>query len=122
MQGLPRISITAFFYGPSCFTLKRLWRRRWRFNSRDNAPIIGATLVSFPTGSASPANFKNGMVTIQDGSTGLDITSASVIISGVTLTYNASNFEYEGNVLTSPSSTVNFSATVAGITYTASGP
>jgi hypothetical protein len=84
-------------------------------------PSIQAILFSIPTGSVLPANFKNAVASVTDP--GTNITTATVVMNGVTLTYNASltHQDYEGNVTVSPGGRVALSATVGGNTYSASG-
>jgi len=86
-------------------------------------PLIEALLFSLPTGSTYPASFANAMVIVLDGSTGASITTASVTMNGVALTYNSalSHQEYEGNVLVDPGMPVNLVVNIGGRTYTASG-
>ncbi len=85
-------------------------------------PSIQALLFSFPTGSA-PTNFQNALASVTDSSSGANITTATVVMNGVTLTYNASltHEDYEGNVMVMPGGGVTLSVTVGGNTYTASG-
>jgi hypothetical protein len=91
--------------------------------SAPSPPLIQALLFSLPTGSTYPTDFSNAMVGITESSTGANITTASVTMNGVTLTYNgAPNHEqYEGIVLVNPANPVNLVVSVGGITYTASG-
>jgi hypothetical protein len=87
-------------------------------------PYIGAWLLSFPTGSVPPTNFANALVSVEtDSSSGANITTANVIMNGVTLTYNASptHQQYEGNVTVMPGGSVTLSVTVGGNTYSVSG-
>ncbi len=84
-------------------------------------PLIQALLFSFPTGSIPPAAFENAMVSVTDSSNGTSITTATVIMNGVNLTYDAFHQGYEGNVTVSPGGGVTLSVTVGGKTYTASG-
>jgi outer membrane protein assembly factor BamB len=42
-------------------------------------------------------------------------------VNGVSLTYNSTNQDYEGDVVVAPGGSVNLSVTVDGVTYTASG-
>ncbi len=85
-------------------------------------PSIQALLLSFPTGSVPPGYFPNALVQVTDSS-GAVITSATVVVNGVTLPYNASptHQDYEGNVTVIPGGSVTLSVTVGGKTYTASG-
>jgi len=83
-------------------------------------PFIGAELDSFPTGSV-PTGFNRGAsVVVLDDSTGASITTATVVMNGVTLTYDATNQDYEGNVVVAPGGAVTLSVAVGGSTYTAS--
>jgi Big-like domain-containing protein len=89
-------------------------------------PFIAAELDSFPTGSVPssflPSGFNsNADVIVQDDNSGAPITDATVIINGVTLTYNATNQDYEGNLEVDPGASVNLSVTAGGNTYTATG-
>jgi outer membrane protein assembly factor BamB len=63
------------------------------------------------------------MVSVQDGSTGANITNANVTMNGVTLIYNSApnHQEYEGTVVVNPGATVTLVVTSGGNTYTASG-
>jgi hypothetical protein len=85
-------------------------------------PLIDALLFSFPTGSA-PTNFPNALVGVLDSSSGASIPTATVVMNGVTLTYNAdpTHQSYEGNVTVLPGGSVTLSVTVGGNTYTVSG-
>jgi len=49
--------------------------------------LIQALLFSFPSSGSGLANFTNAMVGITDGSTGANITNASITMNGVPLTY-----------------------------------
>jgi len=83
-------------------------------------PFIGAELDSFPTGSV-PTGFNRGAsVVVLDDSTGASITTATVVMNGVTLTYDVANQYYVGNVVVAPGGAVTFSVAVGGSTYTAS--
>jgi hypothetical protein len=84
-------------------------------------PLIEALLFSFP-GSA-PANFPNAMVLVADSTGMASITTATVVMNGVTLTYNAApaHQQYEGTVIVAPGGSVTLSVTVEGNTYSASG-
>ena len=83
-------------------------------------PFIAAELDSFPTGSV-PTGFNRGAtVAVLDDSTGASITTATVVMNGVTLTYDATNQDYEGNVVVAPGGAVTLSVAVGGSTYTAS--
>jgi hypothetical protein len=85
-------------------------------------PLIDALLFSFPTGSA-PAYFPNALVGVLDSSSGASIPTATVVMNGVTLPYNAdpSHQSYEGIVNVLPGAAVTLSVTVDGNTYTVSG-
>ena len=88
-------------------------------------PFIGAELDSFPTGSVpsgfAPAGFNSAAsVAVLDDSSGASITTATVLMNGVPLTYDVTNQDYEGNVAVAPGGAVNLSVTVGGSTYTAS--
>ena len=85
-------------------------------------PLIEALLFSFPTGSV-PSNFQNALVSVKGSSNGPSITTATVVMNNVTLTYNAAptHQQYEGNVVVMPGGSVTLSVTVGGSTYTASG-
>jgi hypothetical protein len=63
------------------------------------------------------------MVVVTDSTSGASITTATVVMNGVTLTYNASatHQEYEGTVTVAPGGSVTLSVTVGGNTYSASG-
>ncbi len=86
-------------------------------------PLVQALLFSFPTGSVPPAQFANALASVKNSSSGANITTATVTMNGVPLTYNASptHQQYEGNVTVMPGGSVTLSITVGGNTYTASG-
>jgi hypothetical protein len=85
-------------------------------------PLVQALLLSFPAGSA-PASFPNAIGTVQDGSTGANITNANVTMNGVTLTYNSAltHQQYEGTLVINPGDAVTLVVKVGGSTFTASG-
>jgi hypothetical protein len=88
-------------------------------------PFIAAELESFPTGSVpsgfAPAGFNSAAsVAVLDDSSGASVTTATVLMNGVPLTYDATNQDYEGNVAVAPGGAVNLSVTVGGSTYMAS--
>ena len=84
-------------------------------------PLVQAILLSFPPGSA-PTYSSNALVTITDGSTGANITNASVTMNGVAFIYNGATTHqaFEGNVLINPEDSVSLIVHVGGNTYTAS--
>jgi hypothetical protein len=82
---------------------------------------INAILISFPTGSVMPSNFQNAMVTVEDGQSRNNVTTAIVTMNTVTLSYNAAHQEYEGIVNVAPLENVTVSVTVGDKTFTASG-
>lgn len=86
-------------------------------------PLIQALLFSLPQGSTYPANFANAMVGVTESSTGANITTASVTMNGVALTYNSAtgHQQYEGNVSVNPNSPVNLIVKVGSLIYTAAG-
>ena len=89
------------------------------------APFIAAELDSFPTGSVPPGLLPSGFnsiasVFVIDDSSGAPITNAAVTMNGVTLTYNGTNQDYEGNLTVDPGESVTLRVTVGGVTYTAS--
>lgn len=63
------------------------------------------------------------MVGVTEGSTGANITTASVTMNGVALTYNGAtgHQQYEGTVLVNPNSPVNLIVKVGSPIYTAAG-
>ncbi len=83
-------------------------------------PVIGAELDSFPTGSIPTGFTRNASVVVLDGSSGASITTATVVMNAVTLTYDPSIQEYAGNVVVAPGGAVTLSVTVGGSAYTAS--
>jgi len=89
--------------------------------SASPAPFIFASLVNFPAGSVPAGYNVGGAVEVLDDSSGASITNASVTMNGVSLTYNATNQEYEGDVVVAPGASVTLSVTVGGHTYSASG-
>lgn len=86
-------------------------------------PLIQALLFSFPTGSAPPSNFENALASVTDSVSGANITTATVTMNGVPLTYNAAptRQEYEGKLVIKPGDPVTLVVTVGGNTFTASG-
>jgi len=89
------------------------------------APSINASLISFPTGTVPPgfvpAGFNSAAsVEVRDNSSGAPIANASVSINGATLTYSATNQDYEGNIVVAPGDGVTLSVTAGGTTYTSS--
>ncbi len=86
-------------------------------------PLIEALLFSFPTGSTPPANFANALVSVTDSVSGANITTATVTMNEVALTYNSAptHQEYEGNLVINPGDLATLVVTVGGNTYTASG-
>ena len=86
-------------------------------------PLIEALLFSFPTGSVPPPNFENALVSVTDSVSGANITTATVTMNGVPLTYNAAptRQEYEGNLVINPGDPVTLVVTVGDNTFTASG-
>jgi hypothetical protein len=89
------------------------------------APYILASLVSFPTagvppGFVPPGSNTGALVEVLDNSSRTPIATASVSINGVSLTYSATNQDYEGNIVVAPGDGVTLSVSVGGTTYTAS--
>ncbi len=82
-------------------------------------PFIGAELNSFPAGSV-PLGFNTGALAVVFDSNGNSITTATVTMNGVNLTYNAVNQDYEGDVVVLPGGAVTLSVTDASGTYTVS--
>lgn len=83
-------------------------------------PFIAAELDSFLPGSTPSGFTTNAFVTVQDPSSGASLTTATVKINAVTLSYNAANQDYEGSVAVAPGGAVTLSVTVGGNTFTAS--
>jgi len=83
-------------------------------------PFIYAELFSLPTGS-SLAGYESAFAAVLDDNTGDPISTAIVTINGVTLSYNSTYGDYEGDVLVAPGSNVVLNVSVAGKTYTVSG-
>jgi outer membrane protein assembly factor BamB len=89
------------------------------------APYIFASVISFQSGAVPPGFIKNGSntlveVEVQDDSSGVSLTDASVSINGVQLAYNPALQEYTGEIVVSPTGAVTLSVTARGATYTAS--
>jgi hypothetical protein len=82
-------------------------------------PLIGAELVSFPSGAVPPGFTSNAFVEVLDSNDD-SIPNASVTMNNVTLSYVADDQGYEGNVVVAPGDAVSLSVTVGGTTYTAS--
>jgi hypothetical protein len=87
--------------------------------STTGSPLIYAEIDSFPTGSTPPGVNTDAGAAVYDTS-GARITTATVIVNGVTLTYNPTYKKYEGIVGVAPGGAVDLSVTVGGSTYTAS--
>jgi len=83
-------------------------------------PFIAAELDSFPTGSVPTGFTRSASVAVLDDSSGASITTATVVMNAVTLTYDPSIQEYVGNVVVAPGGAVTLSVTVSGRTYAAS--
>jgi len=89
-------------------------------STTSSLPYIEALLFSFA--GSTPANLPNAMVVVTNSS-GAAITNATVVMNGVTLTYNSSvnHQQYEGIVSVAPGGSITLSVTAGGNTYTASG-
>jgi hypothetical protein len=88
-------------------------------NSGPNIPFIVAELVNFPAGS-EPAGFNSGAtVAIKETNTGIIITNATVMMSGISLPFSTSEQQYIGDVIVLSGQTVTLSVTVGVGTYTA---
>ncbi|HYS58534.1 MAG TPA: hypothetical protein VEM34_10385 [Burkholderiales bacterium] len=83
-------------------------------------PFIAAELDSFPAGSVPTGFTRNASVAVLDDSSGASITTATVVMNAVTLTYDPSIQEYVGNVVVAPGGAVTLSVTALDKTYTAS--
>lgn len=83
-------------------------------------PLIAAEVDSFAPGSTPPGFTTNVFVAVLDPSSGASITSATVTINAIPLSYNATNQDYEGSLLVAPGNGVVLSVTVGGNTFTAS--
>ena len=83
-------------------------------------PFIGAQLSNFPTGFVPPGLTTGASVVVLNDSNGDSITTATVTMNGVNLTYNAINRDYEGDVVVPPGGAVTLSVTDASGTYTVS--
>jgi len=118
MKSLYRISAGIIFVGIFSLVLNSCGGGG-NSSGGNTLPSVNAAIFSFPAGGA-PANFRNAMVSVQDA-TGADVTTAAVVMNGVTLTYDNSRQEYEGNVTVPFGGNVNVSVTFGGVTYTASG-
>ncbi len=88
-------------------------------------PLIQATLVSFPTGSAPPGflppSFNSGAVVTVNDANGASISNARVTMNAAILTYNDTYKDYEGYLAVALGDSVGLSVTIGGNTYTASG-
>jgi len=91
----------------------------------DGQPTIQATMISFPddavpAGFASPNRNTLAAVTVlnQDGSA--PITTASVTINGVALSYSTDYQDYEGELTLEPGAAVSLSVNVNGTGYAVS--
>src|SRR6266853_5726282 len=83
-------------------------------------PFIAAELDSFPTGSVPTGFTRSASVAVLDDSSGASITTETVVMNAVTLTYDPSIQAYVGNVVVAPGGAVTLSVTVSGRTYAAS--
>jgi len=89
-------------------------------NTASGPPIIAAELDSFPTGSIPPGFNSGASARILDSSSGASISTATVVMNGVTLTYDGTQQRYTGNVVVAPGNPVSLSVVVGNTTYTAS--
>src|SRR3989337_618761 len=80
--------------------------------SRAMLPYIFAELNGFGGPNSSIAS-----VYVSDNSNANPITDAVVTINGVTLTYNATQQEYQGNLIVAPGDSVVLSVTAVGKTF-----
>ena len=83
------------------------------------APIIAAEFDGYAGGALPPGLSSNSLVFVVDTSTGASITTATVKINGVTLAYDPTNQDYEGNVAVSAGGAVTLSVGVGTSAYTA---
>ncbi len=83
-------------------------------------PFIDAELSNFPTGLVPPGLTTGASVMVLNDSNGDSITTATVTMNGVNLTYNTVNRDYEGDVVVPPGGAVTLSVTDASGTYTVS--
>ena len=89
-------------------------------------PIIQATLLSFPTGSAPPNVLASGFnsaisVNVLDQSTGAPITNATVSFNGIAVPYSSTQQAYFAEINVQPAGAVSVSVSLGGTNYTASG-
>lgn len=82
------------------------------------APYIYAELDAFPVGSILQSS---AGVHVIGPSSGNPINTAIVVMNGVTLSYNATDQEYKGNLVVAPGDNIDLSITVDDSTYTVSG-
>src|SRR5258708_23189156 len=83
-------------------------------------PFVAAEVDSFPRGSVPTGFTRSASVAVLDDSSGASITTETVVMNAVTLTYDPSIQEYVGNVVVAPGGAVTLSVTVSGRTYAAS--
>ena len=89
------------------------------------APLIEASLLSFPTGGVPSGYGQAGFnsiasVWVTDRTTGSSITNATVTVNGVSLAYLVADQAYENAINVAPGEAVTFTITVGGNTYTVS--
>jgi len=87
------------------------------------APVVQGMLFGFPPGTQPPTGLSTALVTVLDGTSGASITTATVTVNGVALTYNAapSHQEYEGSVAVAPGAPITLSVKTGSTTCTATG-
>jgi len=89
-------------------------------NPTSGPPVISAELNGFPTASTPPGFNSGASVKVLDNSSGASISTATVIMNGVTLTYDTTYQYYVGNVVVAPGGAVTLRVTVGGSSYTSS--
>lgn len=86
------------------------------------APLVEASLLSFPTGGVPTGYGQAGFnsiasVWVTDRSTGSSITNATVTVNGVSLAYLVADQAYESAINVAPGEAVTLTVTVAGSNY-----
>lgn len=87
-------------------------------------PTIEATAISFPNNALPPGLLGTGFntvasVTVQNQAGTAPISTATVTLNGVALSYSASDQDYGAQLALNPGAPVNLSVTVGGVNYTA---
>ena len=82
-------------------------------------PTIAAAVFSFPGGATVGANSGAGVIVENQAGTS-PISTATVTVNGVPLTYSTTNADYVGSLNVAPGSAINVSVGIGGADYTVS--